>query len=127
MVGVFAGANQTQNAPTNPLIFRFNSGSNQWVPATIDTGVWPNLGIFDIKTAPDGTIWAGVKWGSWILKSTDHGSSFTTYDLNTALPASRHADYFPIYVGNGTIGVRVWMSDGAAAIFAERNRPTPTI
>ncbi len=102
VVGVFAGANQMQNAPTNPLIFRFNSGSNQWVPATINTGVWPNLGIFDIKTAPDGTIWAGVKWGSWILKSTDNGSSFTSYDLNTALPASGHADYFPIYVGNGT-------------------------
>jgi uncharacterized repeat protein (TIGR02543 family) len=102
VVGVFAGANHTQNAPTNPLIFRFNSSTNQWVAATINTGVWPNLGIFDIKTAPDGTIWAGVKWGSWILKSTDNGSSFTSYDLNTALPASGHADYFPIYVGNGT-------------------------
>ena len=102
VVGIFAGANSTQNPPTNPLIFRFNSSTNQWVPATINTGVWPNLGIFDIKTAPDGTIWAGVKWGSWILKSTDNGSSFTSYDLNTALPASGHADYFPIYVGNGT-------------------------
>ena len=43
---------------------------------------WLGLGIFD--------------------KSTDNGTSFTSYDLNTALPASGHADYFPIYVGPGT-------------------------
>jgi hypothetical protein len=102
VIGVFAGANGIPNAPGTPLIYRYHAGSSQWVAATINTGIWPNLGIFDLKTGPDGTIWACVKWGSWILKSTDGGSSFTCYDLNVALPASGHADYFPVYVGNGS-------------------------
>ena len=107
VVGVFAGANGTQNAPGTPLLYRFDSAAKQWVAATVNTGIWPNLGIFDLKTGPDGTIWACVKWGSWILKSTDNGSTFTCYDLNVALSASGHADYFPIHVGNGTTSASV--------------------
>ena len=110
VIGIFAGAGNTQNASTNPLIFRFNAATNRWVAATINTGIWPNLGIFDIKTGPDGTIWACVKWGSWILKSTDNGTSFTCYDLNVSLPASGHADYFPIYSGNSSLGYSVGAS-----------------
>ncbi|MBI1307097.1 MAG: PQQ-binding-like beta-propeller repeat protein [Bacteroidetes bacterium] len=81
---------------SQPWLFKYSFSKQKW--DTITSDVTPNLGGHCITTAPDGTIYMGVRW-AFVHISTDGGNSFKAVDESANI-AKNYPCYYPTLLNN---------------------------
>ncbi|TAK19604.1 MAG: hypothetical protein EPO40_33885 [Myxococcaceae bacterium] len=82
-------------------IFRFNRAAGSWVASTIPAPGYTRSAS-DFLVARDGSVFATGGWAAVLLRSTDHGDTFSVaYNFDAEHPGDRYGFLFSVAVGPG--------------------------
>ncbi len=94
------GCYGTMNGGTGPgSIFRYDPAGRRWITATVPAPGYTR-NVSDFYLAPDGSLFVTGGWSALLLRSTDHGSTFTLRNnLDTLRSGVRYGLLFSVEVG----------------------------
>jgi len=82
-------------------LFRFHPDTNVWSTATVPAPGYTR-NVTDFYRAPDGSIYVTGGWAARLLRSTDHGSTYTVrFNFDAVRPGTYYGLLFSVEVGPG--------------------------